>query len=167
MHPSDSGFTLNYWDKSVAINRDSIQLILKGNGFFLSSSIGVEKIDGWYAEYSEGVFVFFKDGRNRIFIGWDQKLIDVNIIARTDWSNRLGGRIFECFDDNNVSLLRFGYNSFKRFYLNPLKLVGELLMPDDEWGLVADLPSFVHSSLESGNIKSNYKKLLLRDSCEA
>lgn len=157
-------FVLQYWDQLVAIDNESIQVTLDGDRFSHQPDSGASQVDGWYAAYEEGVFVFFKDNLDRILIGWNQSAIDVDLIDRVNWLNSFSGRLFECFDKGNRSLLKANYHSYRRFIFNPLKLFSEFVMPDDNWGLVADLPSFIHSSIEDGSIYTKFDQLQKRDS---
>ncbi|OED48050.1 hypothetical protein ACH42_02785 [Endozoicomonas sp. (ex Bugula neritina AB1)] len=156
---SENQFILKAWHRSVSFDDSAIQLALDDDCFSYQRYEGDGKFDGWYAKYDEGVFVFFKDSRDRIIIGWNQNTADVEKINRIDWSSSISGLLFECFDKNNQSLLKCHYYTYRRFGFNPLKLIGEIFMPDDDWGLVCDLPSVIHSSVKDRTIRDKLDQL--------
>ncbi len=161
---SENLFILKAWHQSVSFDDSAIQVAFDDDRFSYQRYEGEGKFDGWYAKYHEGVFVFFKDNRDRIIIGWNQNAVDVEQINRIDWSSALSGRFFTCYDKCNQSLLKCSYHTYRRFAFNPLKLIGEFFIPDDDWGLECDLPSFIHSSIEDGSIRSKFDQLQQRDS---
>ena len=155
---------LNYWDSQVSINASKLCLSI-ADGAYCSSIIdkNIVGVTGWYANYPEGIFVFFEDADGRLLIGWDGHLIDVQLIHLISWDSSVSGRLFVCYDKNQIELLKVPYRTLKRLMLNPIKLVGELVAPNDDWGLVADLPSFIHSCFVDGDLQGKYKKLFQRE----
>ena len=155
---------LNYWDKQVSINTDILGLNIIDETYCLSTiAQEIVSVAGWYAEYPEGTFVFFKDTTGRLLIGWDGNLIVVQFIHVVHWESRVSGRLFVCYDKNEVELMKVSYKTIKRLILSPIRLIRELVSPDDDWGLVADLPSFIHSCFVDGDLQDKYKKLMQRE----
>ena len=145
---SKNQFILKPWYRLVSFDDSAIQVELEDDHFSYQLYKGDDKFDGWYAKYDEGVFIFFKDNNNRATIGWKKKVVNIDKIYRVDWSNNYSGRLFECFDKNNQSLLKCHYDTYWQYVFNPLRFICEIFMPDDDWGLVCDLPSVIHSSIE-------------------
>ncbi|MFY9179902.1 MAG: hypothetical protein WAO12_09030 [Venatoribacter sp.] len=156
---SKNQFILKPWSRLVSFDDSAIQITLEDGHFSCQRYEGGNKFDGWYAKYDEGVFVFFKGNNDQATIGWNKKVVNVDKIYRVDWLNNYSGRLFECFDKNNQSLMKCHYYTYRRFFLNPLSLISEIFMPDDDWGLVCDLPSVVHSSIEDKTIRKTLDQL--------
>lgn len=153
---SEDKYILKYWHPSIAINNRYMQINLDGDRYSRKPHSDVNQIDGWYAAYHEGVFVLFKDNLDRILIGWKNHIVDVDRIEKVEWSSTIKGRHFECFGKGNNSLMTANYQTLRRFIFNPLALIGEFLIPDDDWGLVADLPSFVDSGVKDGGLRCRF-----------
>lgn len=144
----DGTYILKAWHHSVSIADHTIQVTLNDSHFSCQLSGAENRTAGWYAKYHEGIFVFLKDNNNHVIIGWNQNIVDVEKINNTTWTNTFYGRLFECFDQSSQSVLKCNYHTFRRFAFNPLKILGDLLIPDDDWGLECDLPSVIHSCIE-------------------
>jgi hypothetical protein len=155
---------LHYWDKSVSKDNSAMKLscgekcssLLKVDGLY-------ENFDGWYASYDRGTFCWFKNEKGHYLISWNGNQIEVDSIARVEWGVELKGRYFRCVDRNGEKLMSFRYHTIGRLFSNPGLFILEVLAPDDDFGLVSDLPSFFHSCFVSKNIETQFEKLQHRE----
>jgi hypothetical protein len=148
-------FFLGYWH--LIVSRKARLARLECNDS-LTESISLyfikdqkKSICGLYAKYPEGIFsVFFADDEN-IYMCWKNKIICLDKVKKVSWRSVFFGRRFEAFDEKGNALLSFKYKTLWLGLLSPVLFVGDLF--DDDWGLVADLPSFVDSALNEGNLR--------------
>lgn len=137
-----------------------MRLSVSDNAYSLEESEKSEDFSGFYAKYHEGFFVFFTGSDGKLKIGWNGRLISISEVYSTHWHSDTKGRKLVCYDTENQELLTVSYHTFLRFGLNPFKLLSEVFMPDDDWGLVADLPSFVCDFIERGSLQKEFDSLL-------
>lgn len=150
---------LNKWDEKSK----QLALMIKGNQYKLIKKTNKTLIiNGWYAEYSEGTFVFFKNRNGELALGWRNNFELLDNVKSIDWDMSAKRRHLICYNLEGNCILEAKYRTLRRF-LNPIKLFSELFVPDDDWGLNSDLPSHVHSSFNNGNISKNFKTLLDRE----
>ena len=102
-------------------------------------------VDGWFSEYEEGLFGVFCDEKFKVNIVWNNNIYVISKIDRIEWRSNVCGRTFEILNNDSV-VFRFDYMTWRRFIFRPWLLFYEIFVPDDDWGLVYDIPSFVHSS---------------------
>jgi hypothetical protein len=100
---------------------------------------------GVYAHYPEGVFAVFV-AEEEIWLQWQDRQVKLLRDHDVAWQSTFGGRSFG-LSRNGETDLAFTYQTLIR---RPWRLIADLLMPDDDWGLVADLPGFVHSHFRDG-----------------
>jgi len=88
-------------------------------------------------------------------IRWDS-------IRNIKWNSKFFGLTFIAYGGEGVAALRFRYQTIiGRIFCEPRELLLDFVAPDDDWGLVADLPSFVHSCFESNeNIHERLSSLI-------
>ena len=142
---------LKCWHSVVAFKKHQLLTLGVNKGHFQFSPYeGELKPCGFYAAYHEGIFVFFATEDGKVLIGWKDKLVDVPTIYKAEWSSKASGRCFEAFDQSGQSLMLIRYQTLKQYLWSPFKLLYDILIPDDDWGLVADIPSFIHSHVKSG-----------------
>lgn len=153
---------LKAWDKQVDGDRDrQIQLSTRHSTFvadlIVSSNVGCS---GWYAVYPEGVFVVFLDESDRVIVGWNGHAETLNSDTSVEWDLSGRGRHFRIVSvSKNLEIIDARYQTFWRYLKNPLLFFFDLFVPDDDWGLMADLPSFVHSSWKRGDLVARLHEL--------
>lgn len=144
-------YILGYWD-SIVSHENKILIyevdLLKVESCSFQYS-NKEKVNGFYAEYVEGIFSVFTNGRV-IFICWGNEVVNLDDVKKISWKSSFFGREFKVYGNNGKVLMYFKYKTFFRSMLNPVEFMGNLL--DDDWGLVADLPSFIDSSVKAGDL---------------
>ncbi len=124
------------------------QYIALGNGSLAPvQTEPVEKIDGWYAEYKEGLFAFWQNGHKQ-FVRWRNSEAELTPGLSVRWASRMSHRQFVIESGQDI-LLRAKYHTLLR---EPWRIVVDFLAPDDDWGLVNDLPSWVHSGFVNGDL---------------
>lgn len=145
------GVILKCWHTLVAFKKHELLSLSLGNERFKFTPYqGEQKACGFYAAYHEGIFVFFVTEDGKLQIGWKDQLVGISEIFKTVWSSEVSGRSFGAFGEDGQHLIQARYHTLKRFLLNPLGLLLEFLMSDDDWGLEADLPSFIDNYVRSG-----------------
>ena len=112
---------------------------------------GESAISGWYADYTEGRFAFWIEP-DRQYISWRKKRIELKPSSKVHWHSRIAGRKFELFS-NGILQLKFNYRTLA---CRPWAVVTDFIIPDDDWGLDCDLPSFIHSHHSSGELSSMF-----------
>jgi hypothetical protein len=105
------------------------------------------RVDGWYAQYAEGLFAYWFDGE-RHFLHWRGRTVPLLPASSIEWSSGAFGLTFKVFCKGTAEL-SFGYHTVIR---EPWRLITDLVVPDDDWGLVFDLPSFIHSHYAAGSL---------------
>ncbi|KZX53508.1 hypothetical protein A3709_10305 [Halioglobus sp. HI00S01] len=158
-----SEYILRPWHEVVATDAGLLKISVSKGEYRASEALESIESQGWYASYDEGDFVFLRNERGLFCIGWQEKLVELDQIAQIEWESTTRGRSLECRDHQGELLLKVRYRTSKRFLKNPLKLFEELLVPDDDWGLAADLPSFIHSCIEDNNVSEQYELLKKRE----
>lgn len=134
-------------DVEISIIEDSFSLIDRGSANSL--------ISGFYAQYREGLFfIAFGEG-NFVCFGWSGRAIWSKDVEESWWSNETMGLEFGCRLKSGEKF-SFEYQTLKS---NPLRLITDLFVPDDEWDLVGDLPCFLQSYLDG---KTPSKKEILQ-----
>ena len=151
---------LKPWDNQVSIDGQCLELLEYGDDYSLDNLDGEANLDGFYAQYHEGTFVLFQSKSGQLKIGWNGKLLELSKVKRTRWYSNIKGRCLVCFDGESNELLRINYHTISRFKLNPFKILAEVFTPDDDWGLVADLPSFLNDFFDRGCSISDLENLL-------
>ena len=151
---------LERWSESVAIAPNS--KVNYPNYLRLNDQYSVkpEGNNGWYGYYPEGLFYFFRDDKGRIFIGVNEVVVPVKMVESAIWTSNLRARYFICLDRKGQVILDFKYRTLRRFIRNPLKLITEFFIPDDDWGLESDVPSFVHSRIKCNDFNEIFEKLI-------
>jgi hypothetical protein len=145
------GVILKCWHNVVVFKKHKLLLLsLNNDRFKFTPYQGDQKPCGFYAAYHEGIFAFFATRDGKLQIGWKDQLVDISEISKTVWSSKVSGRSLQALGENGQHLIKAKYHTLKRFLLNPLGLLLEFLMPDDDWGLEADLPSFIDTYVRSG-----------------
>ena len=162
---SKNSYSLDPWHKEVSTNKKPdgiISIFLKENELSFLDQPQSGNISGWYASYFEGVFVFFKDNRGRLLIGWRDKVIDVRCIKKIVFFSNWKKQSFECFDGGGHSLLMFNYMTFRELLFHPLKLFDVIFESPDEWDLVLynDLPRHISGRFQDGTIFNVYDDLM-------
>ncbi|MEP0068939.1 hypothetical protein [Pyruvatibacter sp.] len=155
-------YCLRAWHKVVSIKDDFIQISVEDGRFSYRRRARSGDIHGFYAKYREGVFVLYKDKGGRLSIGWKKNVLALDTVDRICWESTLRGLMFECFDQDNHSLMQVRYRWFHQYLINPLKLIWDLVVPDDEWDLVSDLPSWVDSWFDDGSLGHRFDDVLLQ-----
>ena len=128
------------------------QYVLINEGVLLPTEKSGE-ISGWYARYDEGTFAYWRQDE-RDFVSWRKKVIELSPATMVEWSSTASGRHFKV-EKQGVTKLTFSYYTLLR---RPWRMLTELLIPDDDWGLVFDLPSFVHSCFISQNFDTHLEQ---------
>lgn len=139
------------WHTLVAAGKSL--LTLDENGAFIESE-SLESPNGTFAIYDEGVFAVWVIRRETIFVQANQQVAQVFPTDELRRGNEIRGRHFAVLRDG-VPRLTFDYKTFRSLMKRPWKLIQEILAPDDDWGLVADLPSFVHSHYKNPELILN------------
>lgn len=98
-------------------------------------------VAGWYAKYKEGLFAYWLSGE-RQFVRWRDHTIELNTGTEIVWESRVFGRRF--------TVRKQGKMILEATYHTLLRNLGDAF--DDWWGLVNDLPSFVHSGHSAGSL---------------
>jgi hypothetical protein len=101
--------------------------------------------EGVYAHYPEGVFAVFVT-EAEIWVQWHDRQVKLLRDHEVAWQSTFKGRSFRLCRNGEPDL-EFAYRTLVR---GPWRLIVDLLVPDDDWGLVADLPSFIHSHFRDG-----------------
>lgn len=160
MDTDNTPLILKYYELGVSINAQPIEVsINKEKSFFYKEVTAAPKEwHGWYAKYHEGIFIFFKDKQGQLFIGWNGQLVDTKNIIDIKWSSSLRASKFECFDINNISILKFKYETLRKFIFHPLDLLLELLIPD-EWSYTLDLPGLIYCSFKEDSLENKFNSM--------
>ncbi len=145
------GVILKCWHTLVAFKKHELLSLSLGNERFKFTPYrGEQKACGVYAAYHEGIFVFFATEDGTLQIGWKDQLVDVSEISKTVWSGKVSGLSFEAIGQNGQCLMLVKYQTLRQYLWNPFKFLYDILVPDDDWGLVADLPDFIDTYVVSG-----------------
>lgn len=151
------------WHDIVSIKRKKLFLREATLSYELGVYSGAPKyISGWYAKYPEGIFILFRSSDGKIKIGFKDKLLDIEQITSIVWSASFKKRSFKVIDERNELLSEFNYNRTINYVFRPWKFFFEAFVPDDDWGLEADLPSFVDSCFKNRNVQKSVLNLLAR-----
>lgn len=106
------------------------------------------KIQGWFSKFPEGIFASFEVEYD-VYFYWNSLIYVFKDGDSVKWRSAITGRTFNIYR-NSCLMFEARYMTLKRFILSPWKIFEDLLLPDDDWGLENDLPSFVHSIFLSG-----------------
>lgn len=105
---------------------------------------GTPEVDGWYASYPEGVFSVFRDAADQHWVGWRDRFEPVPHVEAVGWHNGVLGRRLEIAFAGETPELSVRYQTWRALIRDPLYVL------DDDWGLVADLPSVFDSWFDDG-----------------
>jgi hypothetical protein len=167
IHVNVNHLTLDPWHDAVSIDGKQLVVEILDNSFSVKQKVrGFEIIHGWYAKFHEGVFVFFEDYEGYLNVGWKKSLCKLLRVSQIDWISKTTGRQFTCLDENNDPILDVSYQTLRRFLFNPSLVYSEVFLQDDDWGLVADLPSFVHSGYNANKLRNRFSELLTRENSD-
>lgn len=151
---------LIYWDKSVSIGKTTLSIDLSQRKLiFLPEIEDNKEIFGWYAKYNEGVFYIFTDDRNNLYIGFDKNHINVSFVSSIQWHSNIKNRKFQAYSEGRDIILEFKYKTLINSLKKPWSILEDIFIPDDDWGLVSDLPSFIHSSFRQGRLYDDFNRL--------
>jgi hypothetical protein len=106
-----------------------------------------DRVSGWYADYDEGRFAFWLEG-DRQFVSWRNKKVELLQSTVMQWESNISGRSFKIVCGGKIRLVANYHTLLRR----PWRIITDILFMDDDWGLVNDLPSVIHSEYESGNL---------------
>ena len=157
---------LQYWHSLVSNDEQFLEVEflmpeLRIEGLEYSKK-NQEVLRGFYACYDEGVFFLFaKD--TEIYIGWDHRIVAMSDVASVSWRSAFFGRFFCVKNSLGKALVVKKYRTMFFRLMNPYAFFMDFF--DDDWGLVADLPSFVHSSFGGGSLFEDLQCLLNRLNC--
>lgn len=154
-------FLLRPWHSEVSLSNELIAIEIRSDRFGVieSSQIPINP-SGTYAAYPEGVFVFLTMGKNKVAIGWEHRIFYISDVSSIEWKSDLSGRSFSINLTSSNSSEHFNYVTRSR---NPIKIISDVLFPDDEWGLECDLPSFIHSTFLDGTLVDKLELYLKAD----
>jgi hypothetical protein len=100
-----------------------------------------QHVCGWYAQYKEGLFAYWQSAEQE-FVRWRDDKVVLKPGMEIEWKSQLLGRQFQV-QGHGKTLLTVSYHTL-------LRNLGDVF--DDWWGLVDDLPSFVHSGHQRGTL---------------
>jgi hypothetical protein len=130
------------WDKALGKS----QFLVRAENSFVPTKT-VQKVSGWYADYDEGRFIYWHEGDQQ-YISWRGKTVKLEPSSRVEWESTIPGRRFRLVGDGKTVLCAKYHTMLRR----PWRIVTDLLFPDDDWGLVFDLPSTIHSGHKRGQL---------------
>ncbi|MGZ3744995.1 MAG: hypothetical protein ACXWRE_07550 [Pseudobdellovibrionaceae bacterium] len=107
---------------------------------------------GWYQPYTEGIFSIFKISSNQWCIYCNDQLLNLTPELKIFWKNTLGGRQLNIFRSEKL-MFSFRYQTWRAILRDPTYIF------DDDWGLVADLPSFLHSNSKNFDLLDQALKM--------
>lgn len=114
----------------------------------------ISEISGAYAKYKEGIFAVWCDSEiEEIWLTCNGSSTKLSLDCKLTWQSKLFSRKFSVETDSG-QFISFRY---KTLIYEPWRLITDLFIPNDDWGLVFDLPSFVHSSHLNGTLKEDIK----------
>ena len=116
------------------------------------------EVSGWYADYDEGRFAYWFDG-DRQYIYWRGKKIELVSTSRIEWESTITGRSFKVISNGKIQL-HLKYHTLAR---RPWRLITDIVFMDDDWGLVYDLPSFIHSRHTEGDLGNQLEQWTAHD----
>lgn len=147
---NDAEVKLAPWHSLVSVEATTITLSPSG-GYKVSAAIESE-VKGLYAKYPECLFASWigNDGMLNLQSGTNKLVVQFDDAVHWQ-SSALGRRFSVRRDGAEIFAIRY-HTFFRRLRQRPWSILTEIFMPDDDWGLVCDLPSFIHS---------NYKDLSL------
>ncbi|MCG3269325.1 hypothetical protein [Yoonia sp. I 8.24] len=133
---------LKPWHKSVSYRgKNLVVAIAENNARVAHKSRYVASADGFYAVYPEGWFFIALDEGGRTVAGWKHALLSLSEVNRIARSQGLFCREFSAEVEGNP-VATFKYRTLFR---QPWRIVTDLIVPDDDWGLVCDLPGWVYT----------------------
>lgn len=115
----------------------------------VNSNLVSLSIDGWFEEYSEGLFAVFCDHTKQAYVFWNGSIYYITYDTTIEWNNTVYGRLFRLIK-NNQAELEFNYMTWHKFITHPWAIITEIFLPDDDYGLINDLPGYVHSLYRLG-----------------
>ena len=148
---------LTPWHKSVSYGRQNLVIVTSSSHARMSHKSRDEaSSDGFYAVYPEGWFFVALDEAGRAVFGWERVAISFSDVKRVDWSGRLFSREFSA-EIKSGHVICFRYKTLVR---QPWRIVTDIILPDDDWGLVCDLPSWADSMLKQDETGQELAKAL-------
>jgi hypothetical protein len=131
---------LKPWHQSVSYRGQNLVIVTSTNHAHLSHKNRDDASpNGFYAVYPEGWFFVALDEGGQTVAGWKRATISLSEVSRIDWSHGLFCREFTAKIEGK-KVASFKYRTLLR---QPWRVVTDLIVPDDDWGLVCDLPSWV------------------------
>lgn len=101
----------------------------------------VEKVDGVYSEYREGLFHFFRQD-NEVHFGWDTLNFCINDVEKIEWSVQTFFRELKVTLNTAESHI-FRYHSFCQNWYSVSEVLN-YIFDDGYWEILEDLPSTVY-----------------------
>ena len=113
------------------------------------------EVDGWFAFYEGRMFAVVPASPTRASeadtILFDKSSYQIAETSEVKHASGLGGRSFE-LRSHYGSVATFRYRQPWRYLLKPGRLVRDVLLESDWWGLENDLPNWVHSTLKQRSL---------------
>lgn len=157
-------YLLKCWHKIVSGGSEFLQIQeypFKKQHIKKDDPIAKEEIKGFFACYPEGIFCWYKNNSGALFISWNGKRQVLGSIDTIQWTSEMWGRHFVARDKQDKIVMDFRYQTAKGlFFSHPFEFIVELFCPDDDWGLVGDLPSFVDSCFNDNTIFDSFESIL-------
>lgn len=161
---SDRDILMKYWDHRVSIDGHYLRLRMDNqlrvrNLSIVRNNAG-DVVSGFYASYREGVVVLFRC-EEKVYFGIDSRVFDLNKVSNISWGSSIWGRHFQIkfLDQRNSEIFRY-----KTLWRDVISLSGILQdLWDEDWGLNADMPSFIHSFFNDGTLADKLDLLIERE----
>lgn len=146
-----SNIILAPWHRLVSIKGAFVEYDeLRQRTFPMRGSVG-GRISGFYASYIDGFFAVFEDRDGDIKILLNGIVISKSEISKASVTSGIFGRKLSLNLKTGEQKF-FIYQSPKTIFRHPIKFINSVLLADDDWGLVCDLPGYLSSVIEKGRI---------------
>ena len=120
-----------------------------------------EKISGVFAYYPEGLFMIWNSKDKGYCLAFGRKVVSLSNIAKISLVSENQGKRFSAYGWDDSVLLSFSYyTTLGRLLREPVWLILDVIVPDDDWWLVADLPGEFQSVFNRGLFENWFGQIL-------